>query len=162
MGKAAPVEISMTIDAPPRELYDLVADLPQMGRYSPECIGVSWTRGGRSAVEGARFVGKNRNGWRRWNTRGVITSAEAGRRLAFKNHFLGLPMSTWTYEFTAREGGGTVVTERWEDRQIFLTRPRIVGWLVTGVGSRGGHNGETMRATLERLRATAESPARTR
>lgn len=124
MGKAAPVEITMTIDAPPRELYDLVADLPQMGKYSPECIGVSWKRGGTSAVEGAHFVGRNRNGWRRWNTRGVITSAEPGRRLAFKNHFLGLPMSTWTYEFKARDGGGTVVTERWEDRQIFLSTLR--------------------------------------
>jgi hypothetical protein len=108
-----------------------------------------------------RFIGRNKNGWHRWNTRGVITSADPGRRLQFENHFLGLPMSRWTYEFQAQDGG-CIVTERWEDRQIFLTRLWIVGWLVTGVGRRGSHNAGTMEATLQQVRRTAESAAHAR
>ena len=159
MGKAAPVEVRTTIAATPREVYDLVADLPRMGEFSPECRSVSWRQGAGAAQLGVRFIGRNQNGWRRWNTRGVITAADPGRRLQFQNHFLGLPMSTWTYEFRAQDGG-TLVTERWEDRQIFLTRLWIVGWLVTGVGRRGGHNRTTMEATLQQIRRTVESAAR--
>lgn len=158
MGKATPVQVQTAVDAPPREVYDLVADLPRMGEWSPECSGVSWRRGAQSAQVGARFRGRNRHGWHRWTTRGVITSAEPGRRLAWENSFLGLPMARWTYEFEAQDGG-CLVTERWEDRQIFLTRPWIVGWLVTGVRRRSDRNAETMRATLERVGATAEKAA---
>lgn len=161
MGKAAPVEARATIKATPRELYDLIADLPSMGRYSPECRSVSWRKGAVEAAPGVRFIGRNKNGWHYWNTRGVITVAEPGRKLQFENHFLGLPMSRWTYEFSAQDGG-TEVTERWEDRQIFLTRWWIVGWLATGVGRRRGHNADTMVATLQQLRRAAERPVRAR
>ena len=160
MAKPGSVEIDTTVNAPAQQVYDLVADLTRMGKWSPECLGVDWRRGADHAVVGARFRGRNRNGWHRWNTRGVITAAEPGRRLAWENSFLGLPMARWTYTFEPHDGG-CKVTERWDDRQIFLSRPWIVGWLVTGIRSRGDRNAETMRATLDRLRTDAEMTART-
>ena len=160
MADAGSVEINTTVHASPRHVYDLVADLPRMGEWSPECRGVDWRRGARGAVAGAHFRGRNRHGWHRWNTRGVIVRAEPAHSLAWETSFLGLPMARWTYSFEPHEDGCRV-TERWDDRQLFLTRPWIVGWLVTGTRSRSDRNAETMRATLDRLRTDAEMTART-
>jgi len=38
-----PADVSVTthVDAPAEVVYDLVADLPRMGRWSPECTSVA-------------------------------------------------------------------------------------------------------------------------
>ena len=35
-------EVSTVIDAPAERLYDMVADMPRMGEWSPECTTVEW------------------------------------------------------------------------------------------------------------------------
>jgi hypothetical protein len=50
-----------------------------------------------------------------------------------------------------------VVTESTEDRRGVLFR--VFGNTASGVSDRHTHNAETMRITLERLKAAAEAPA---
>ena len=45
---------SVVIEAPPERIYALVADLPRMGEWSPECQQVEWLDGSSRPAEGAR------------------------------------------------------------------------------------------------------------
>jgi hypothetical protein len=148
------VVVSQAVDADPEHLYDLVADLSRMGRWSPEATGGKWVGAATGPALGARFHGNNRAGWRRWSTSCEVTAADPGRRFAFHVSFGPVPIADWSYEFLA-DGGATTVTEQWNDR-----RP---GWmdamsgLVMGVPDRAVHNRATMKATLEALKSAAES-----
>ena len=49
-------EVRAHIDAPPQQVWALLANLDQMGRWSPECYRVRWLDGASSpATPGARF-----------------------------------------------------------------------------------------------------------
>jgi hypothetical protein len=41
----------LLIRATPARIYDLVADLPRMGEWSPECQMVEWTDGSATIAE---------------------------------------------------------------------------------------------------------------
>ena len=51
---------TIDIDAPADVVYDLVADITNMGRWSPECFRTAWVDGATAPVPGARFKGWNR------------------------------------------------------------------------------------------------------
>jgi hypothetical protein len=150
------VTVETEVRAAPEAIYDLVADMPRMGRWSPECERVEWTGGATGPLIGARFTGHNRNGWHRWSTHGTVTVAERGREFAFEiRTILNLPVARWSYRFDAGPSGACLVTESTEDRRgRFMT---VLGRLATGVGDRASRNKETMTSTLERLRAAAEA-----
>jgi hypothetical protein len=148
--------VSEHIAAAPRDLYDMVSDLPRMGEWSPENTGGRWAGGARTAKVGATFRGRNRAGWRRWRTVVTVTEASPGRRFAFDVHFAAVPISTWEYTF-AEDGDGCLVTEEWTDR-----RP---GWMralsgpVMDIPDRESHNREGMQKTLQALKNAAERKA---
>ena len=74
------------VDAAPERLYDLVADLPRMGEWSPECQRVEWEDGADGPAVGATFVGHNKGGPRglmKWSRRGRVLVAEPGREFSF-------------------------------------------------------------------------------
>src|SRR5262249_5560968 len=73
---------SIVISAPNDRIYELVADLPRMGEWSPECQRVEWLEGATGPVEGATFVGHNRGGpggLMKWSRHGRVLAAEPGR-----------------------------------------------------------------------------------
>jgi len=116
---------SIWIDVAPEAAYDAVSDVTQMGRWSPENTGakVSRTVGADAAAYvGMHFVGSNKRGPVRWQTRCTVSAAERGRRFAFDVDRYGLapllllPVSvaSWAYDFAAQDGG-TLVTETWRD-----------------------------------------------
>jgi uncharacterized protein YndB with AHSA1/START domain len=149
------IEESVEIDAPAERVYEMVADLPGMGRWSPENQGGRWLGGATEASPGARFKGRNRNGWRRWSTKVTIVAADPGRELGWEVRSLRLPVSEWRYRFEPTARGGTRVVEITEDRRgkviLALSKP------VTGVSDRPNSNREAMRATLQRLKEAAEA-----
>ena len=53
---------SLVIQAPAEQIYALVADLPRMGDWSPECRRVEWLEGSTGPVEGARSSATTRAG----------------------------------------------------------------------------------------------------
>lgn len=147
----ADVTESLHIDAPAELVYDLVADLPRMGEWSPECERVIWRGSATSTRPGARFVGHNRRGTVRWMTFGKVVGAERGRYLAFDIHVGPIQVSRWEYLFEADADGGCTVTERWTDRRSSMQRnlaDRVVG-------ERSEINRRGMKLTLVALKRVA-------
>lgn len=141
------------VDATPDVVYDLVADLPRMGEWSPECERVQWRGGATSAVRGARFIGWNRAGAVRWFTYGEIVAADRGRTLAFEVTFGPVKVARWEYFFVPDDDGdGCTVVEEWTDRR---------GWVGTPfdkvLGQRDKLNAKGISATLDALKRAAES-----
>lgn len=144
------------IDAPPEQVYDLLADVTRMGEWSPECVRCRWIGAPRRPEVGARFRGTSRNGRRRWSTVSTVSAATPARTFAFDVTYFRLPVAGWRYEFSPNARGGTHVAESVEDRRGRLIR--ALSPLITGSPDRGRRNTETMQATLTRLKAAAEQP----
>ena len=144
----------LVIDAAPTRLYDMVADLPRMGEWSPECQRVEWEGGATGPAEGARFVGHNRGGPRgliRWSRRGRVLTADAGREFAFATEEGGRESTIWRYRFETADGA-TRVIESYEVKWI-PTWARIID-IPT---NRHRELLEGMRHTLEQLKTVAEA-----
>lgn len=153
-------QVSIDIDATPQAVYDLVADLPAMGRWSPECYRCDWEGGATEAAPGVRFTGRNRIGMRRWSTRGTVVVADTGRELTFDVSYCGLPVSRWSYRISPRSGGGVTLTESTEDRRGAVMRFLGAALLVGTPGvDRTRRNEDTMAITLQRLKVEAEKGA---
>lgn len=147
-------EATEIIAADPGVLYDLVSDLSRMGEWSPEATGGRWVGGATGAAVGAKFKGNNAKSWRRWSTESEVTTADRGKRFAFRVRAGGVSVSEWTYEF---EPGpvGTQITERWIDLRPtwmnYVSRP------IMGVYDRPQHNQRNIEATLAALKKSVES-----
>ena len=150
--------VSVVVEAPAEEIYDLVADLPRMGEWSNECARVEWTNGATGAEADATFIGHNQTGPRgmiRWSRRGRVLTAERGRELAFVTEEGGREGVVWRYRFEPR-GDGTTVTESYEVHKI-----PVWARIVDVPTNRHGGLLKSMRHTLEQLKVAAESATKT-
>jgi uncharacterized protein YndB with AHSA1/START domain len=154
LGAMATVEVTRRIAADPSRVYALVADVTRMDLWSPESAGARWT-GGEPGTMGARFRGRNRHGLFRWSTRCTVTAVEPGRRFAFAVTWLGMPISSWEFRLTARDGGCEVQESTTDHRSRLL---RIITPVGTGVARRAEHNRRTMEQTLDALARAASKP----
>jgi len=149
--------VAIDIAAPPERVYELVADIPRMGEWSPECYRCAWTGGATGAAVGARFTARNKG--RRgppWFNRPSVTTAEPGRELAFNRHGPGIGSYTWRYVFEPTPTG-TRLTESYS-----VERPvrKAMGWLTAkwvGSSDRDLDLHEGMETTLSRIKAAAEA-----
>lgn len=105
----------------PAEVYAQVSDPTQMARWSPENTGAQVESGSGSLGVGDVFVGANKRGGSRWQTRCKVVAADPGERFAFdvvgwglKAPLLRIAIARWEYEFEPVHGG-TQVTETWRD-----------------------------------------------
>jgi hypothetical protein len=147
---AAGGEVTTRIEATPEAVYDLVADITRMPEWSPETYKADWRPGWTSAVPGARFRGWNKMGPLRWFTDPIIDVADRGRELAFTTGIFGRGrMTTWRFRFEPASGGGTDVTESWEELNGLLGR------LLPKAREEQLKSG--MQQTLARLKAAAEA-----
>ncbi|MFD0304318.1 SRPBCC family protein [Streptomyces sp. NPDC127119] len=167
MPRTFTVTRSILVEASPSTVYDQVSRLSQMGRWSPENLGATVPGGDAPAQVGMVFEGHNKRRGFRWTTRCTVTAADAGSRLAFRVHAIGIrrprlkaPIATWEYRFEA-EGGGTRVTETWtDDRRSWPT-------LVANTFDRVATGGKTFAVfqvgnidrTLRNLKRELEAPA---
>jgi uncharacterized protein YndB with AHSA1/START domain len=141
------------VEAAPERIYDLVADMPRMGEWSPECQRVEWGAGCSGPGEGATFVGHNRGGpagLMKWSRRGRVLTADRGREFAFVTEEGGHESTVWRYRFEPADGG-TRVTESYEVK-------RIPAWarVVDVPTNRARELQEHMEQTLARLKQAAE------
>src|SRR5687767_14894334 len=145
---------SVRIEAPPERVFDLVSDLPGMGRFSPENAGGRWVGGATGPAVGAGFRGQNRRGrLHRWSTQCTITRCEPGRAFAFSVSSIGLPVAEWAYDI-APDGDGCTLTETWHDRRGGLIT--VAGRLASGVSDRSGFTAESIERTLAEVKRAAE------
>jgi hypothetical protein len=140
-------------------VYQLIADLPRMGEWSPECERVTWRGGATHAMKGAHFLGHNRVGSLWWITQGEVVIAEHGRHLAFEITFGPMKVARWEYFIIPDDADpmGCTVVEEWTDR-----RPDLYRALADkAFGSRARANHRGMVTTLANLKRAAEATART-
>ncbi len=147
-------QVSTVIAASPERTYDLVADLPRMGEWSPECRRVEWLDGSSGPVEGATFQGHNVGGPKglmKWSRHGRVLTADRGRAFAFATEEGGREGTTWTYRFEPVEGG------------VRVTESYTVTWLpawariVDVPTNRAKELTEGMTRTLAQLKTAAEA-----
>ena len=148
------VEVRESIAAAPETVYALVSDVTRMGEWSPETSSCQWVGTDRGPRAGARFRGTNKRGPLFWTTTCRVTAAEPGRRFAFTVTWFGQPISDWSYDFIAEDGGCTVV-EAWADRRH--AGFKVASVPVMGIRDRAAHNRRGMVATLAALKSTAEA-----
>ena len=150
-------ELSIHIDAPPLEVYELVADVTKTPEFSPEVQRCVWLDGATSATLGARFEATNKvHRGPSWKNRPVVTAADPGREFAFSRTEKMSGTLIWRYRFEPEEGG-TRVTESYE-----VTKPLTrMGWFVIGrlfgCPDRHADLHAGMQQTLSRLREAAET-----
>jgi hypothetical protein len=150
-------EVSISIAAPPEDVYALVADVTRMPEFSPEVIGCRWLDCATGPAVGARFEAVNRSAaGKTWKNRPVVTAADPGREFAFTRTEPLAGTIAWRYRFEP-DGAGTRVVEGYEVERP-VTR---LGWFVIEKVFRGGDRRqalqEGMRTTLVRLRTAAEA-----
>jgi hypothetical protein len=148
---------STDVDAPADVIYDLIADMPRMGEWSPECQRVEWTDGTDGTagpVANATFVGHNQGGpfgLMRWSRHGRVLTAERGREFAFVTEEGGRDSTVWRYRFEP-DGDRVRVTESYEVRWI-PTWARILDVPT----NRHREILDAMSHTLEQLKCAAEA-----
>ena len=149
---------SLTVAAPADLVYDLVADLPRMGEWSPECERVTWRGGASCAAAGVRFIGHNKAGAVRWMTQGEVVVAEPGRHLAFEITFGLLKIARWEYLVVPDDADASACTvvEEWTDRRPLWYRAAADRVL----GSRMKINHRGILTTLANLKVAAEGATR--
>jgi uncharacterized protein YndB with AHSA1/START domain len=146
--------VTVRIDAPPEQVWALVSDITNTGRFSPETFEAEWLDGSTGPEVGARFRGhvkRNGRGPTYW-TKCTVTASEPGREFTF---VVGTPEKhpmTWSYRFEPAGQGGTDVTESYRLEDQALMR---LYWKLFGK-ARGRTNAANTQATLARIKAVAE------
>jgi uncharacterized protein YndB with AHSA1/START domain len=110
MSEPTSASVSVEIDAPPEVVYDLIADVRNMGRWSPECRSCEWLD--EPGRVGSRFKGRNQQGLARWSTEAEVLVAERGKEFTFATRHGDRDGTRWSYRL---EGAGpTTLTESFE------------------------------------------------
>ncbi len=101
---------SVTVEASPEWVYDLVSDITRTGEWSPVCASCWWDDEARAGQVGAWFTGRNELPHRTWETRSEVVVADPGREFAW---VVGGSFVRWGFTI-APAGSGSTLTESWE------------------------------------------------
>lgn len=149
--------VTVHMSATPEAVWELVSDITNTGRFSPETFEAEWLDGATGPAVGVKFRGhvrRNQKGPVYW-TVCRITDCEPGRVFGFDVLGPGgRKVNSWRYEFEPA-GDGVDVTESFRLVQHPLTK---IYWAFAG-WARNRTNVSGMRETLERIKAVAEAEA---
>jgi uncharacterized protein YndB with AHSA1/START domain len=147
----APIEATVEIDAPVKEVWTLVSDLRNMRRWSPQNAR-TFLRGDGGI--GTRMININRRGFLVWPTQSEVVRFAPEKEIAFrvKENF-----TVWSYELEDLGEGRTRLTARREaphgisDLSVGLTKVAFGGVdRFTSELQRG------MAETLQKIKADVE------
>jgi uncharacterized protein YndB with AHSA1/START domain len=149
--------VTMRMAASPEEVWSLVSDVTNIGRFSPETFEAEWLDGKTGPAVGVRFRGhvrRNQKAWLVYWTKCRITACAPGRDFAFDVMGpRGKTSVNWSYRFVP-VGDETDVTES------FILGSSLALRLYAAIAgkSRTQTNVRNMQATLERIKEAVESP----
>ncbi|MFI5036338.1 MAG: SRPBCC family protein [Acidimicrobiales bacterium] len=143
---------SIDIAVRPAVAFAALADLPAMGRRSPENTGGVWLGGATGASRGARFRGTNAHGEDTWATVATVSDFDPPRRFAFDVTYGKLKVARWVYD-VEETAAGCRVTEHWTDQRGAVLKRHA----ATRAYDRDEFTRESIRATLENLKAELEA-----
>ena len=105
------VEVHLYVDAPPAEVWRLVADPLLMPSLSDELQSVDWLDGAKTAAVGARFAGRSAHpSMGEWTTTSYIVEYDPPHRFAWAVEDPDRPTATWRFTL-AGEGDGTRLSQ---------------------------------------------------
>ena len=145
--------VTVHMTAPADKIWDLIADVRNTPRFSPEVFESEWLDGATGPALGAKFRGhvrRNEIGPVYWTTC-KVTACEPGREFGFAVMAGDNAVNNWHYRLEP-SGDGTDVTESFRLNQSL---PMRVFWLFAG-HLRGRRNERDMRTTLERIKKVVE------
>lgn len=146
--------VTVHMAAPADKIWDLIANIENTGRFSPEVFEAEWLDGASGPVLGAKFRGhvrRNEIGPVYW-TVCRVTACEPGREFGFAVLGPGdRAINNWHYRLSPA-GDGTDVTESFRLNNALPVR---VFWTFAGF-LRGRRNVRDMRTTLERIKKVVE------
>lgn len=145
--------VTVHMAAPAEKIWDLIADVRNTPRFSPEVFESEWLDGATGPSLGAKFRGhvrRNEIGPVYWTTC-KVTACEPGREFGFAVMAGDNAVNNWHYRLEP-SGDGTDVTESFRLNQSL---PMKVFWLFAG-HLRGRRNERDMRTTLERIKKVVE------
>jgi hypothetical protein len=143
------------MSAPADKIWDVIADVRNTGRFSPEVFEAEWLDDAEGPAMGARFRGhvrRNERGPVYWTTCRV-TACDPGREFGFDVLVGDRTANSWHYSL-APVDGGTEVTESFRMPDGMFTRL----FSLFGGQLRQRRNVRDMRTTLERIKAVVEAP----
>ena len=144
--------VTVHMDAPAMDIWNLVSDVRNTGRFSPETFGAEWLDGVDKPAVGARFRGhvkRNEIGPVYWTTCRV-TACEPGAEFGFAVLVGERGVNNWHYALVPNDDG-TDVTESFRTIESAALRPlEFLGYL------RKRRNLRDMRTTLERIKSVVE------
>lgn len=146
--------VTVRMAAPPDQVWQLVADVRNTGKFSPEVMEAEWLDGATGPALGATFRGhvkRNEIGPVYWTTC-KVTACEPNREFGFAVLIGDRAVNNWHYRFEPVEGG-TDVTESFHMTEGLFTS--LFGLL--GGQLRTRRNVRDMRTTLERIKAVVET-----
>lgn len=147
--------VTVPMNAPAEEIWQLVADVRNTGRFSPETFEAEWLDGATGPALGARFRGhvrRNEIGPVYWTTCRV-TACEPGREFGFEVLIGDRAVNNWHYRFEPVDGGTEVTESFWMPEGVFASVFGLLGGQL-----RRRRNIRDMRKTLERIREVVEAP----
>ncbi|BBX44951.1 SRPBCC family protein [Mycobacterium cookii] len=140
--------------APADKIWDLIADVRNVGRFSPETFEAEWLDGATGPALGAKFRGhvkRNEIGPVYWTTCRV-TACEPGREFGFEVLVGDRAVNNWLYRL-APSKGGTDVTESFR----MSASPFVNLYFLFGGFLRQRRNVRDMTNTLHRIKDVAEA-----
>ncbi|OBK24174.1 cyclase [Mycobacterium asiaticum] len=140
--------------APADKIWELIADIRNTGRFSPETFEAEWLDGATDPELGARFRGhvrRNEIGPVYWTTC-EVTACEPGREFGFAVLLGDRVVNNWHYRMEPANGG-TDVTESFR----LAPSPLNNVYLVFGGFLRRRRNIRDMTKTLQRIKDVVEA-----
>lgn len=146
--------VTVTMAASAEQIWEVITDIANIGRYSPETFEAEWLDGAAGPALGAKFRGhvrRNEIGPVYWTTCRV-TACEPGREFGFEVLVGDRAVNNWHYRLTPLQGS-TDVTESFH----LNASPLVSLYSVFGGQLRKRRNLRDMRKTLERIKAVVET-----
>ncbi|HEY3240480.1 MAG TPA: SRPBCC family protein [Acidimicrobiia bacterium] len=154
------VAVEVHVEAPPEQVWPVVADIATPIRFSSELQEVTWLDDAGGAAPGARFKGRNLHPARgEWETTSTIVACEPGRVFAWAVGDPERPSALWRFELEPAEGGTllrqwaqmgpgpsgvTMIIEQMPDKEEAIIERRLGEWR------------QNMVATVEGVKGLAE------
>ena len=154
---APEVEVSVSIDAPAEAVWGLVIDINLPAQFQKEFVEAEWLDEGPAL--GARFIGRNQRGDRKWETTSWVVAYEPLVAFGWAVSDKENPGATWTYGID-RDGdttilryhrilgpgpsGLTAIIERYPEREEQF------------IAARDEEQRQNMQAVLEGIKGLAE------
>lgn len=148
---AAPIlKAEIEINAPVSNVWNLVSDVSNMPKWSPQCRIMKALGPIRP---GTRTVNLNRRGMLFWPTTAVITEVVPERKFAFR-----IPVNTtvWSYELEPTSTGTRLIESRVAENGVTALSAGITKTVLGGMDTFERELVEGMNQGLARIKAAAE------